>query len=216
MTNSFMIDSEELNTQEFDYECLDFSMLKSHPNYEQFEDYDRLFWEVSNEDKYLNIFQETRKAIVKELENIVNDCKETLKRLNKPKLELTVTFNNVDECVLHFYFLVANNFRNSINFSDIVNPYKLISTFFDKYDYHDSALDNCYPNSEFVSDTSLLAMNNDYELLKRICDDMLKNSKLLIDEVKKIDELVSQINTCFVLPDRYYTQCIRQDYGFLD
>ena len=198
-----------------DYESLDLSMLKSHPNYKKFEDYDTLFWSVSNEDKYVNTFQETRKAIVKELKDIVNDFKETLNKLNKTKIKFSTQFNNVDECKLLFYFLVANNFRNNINFGDIINPYKLVSTIFEKYEIKRGILNDWYVKSEFQESTSLQSMNNDYELCKELCDDMLKETKSMIDEVKIIDELVSQINSCFIFPEGFNPEFIRVDYGFL-
>lgn len=198
-----------------DYDSLDLSMLKTLSNYKQLEDYDELFWNVSNQDMYVNDFSETRKAIVEELKNIVNDFKETLKKLNKTKFKFTTQFNNADECKLIFYLLVANNFRNSINFGDIISPYKLVSTFFSTYELKRGDLGYCESKSEFRESTSLLSMNNDYELLKQLSDSMLKETKLLIDEVKTIDEIVSQINSCFVFPKGFKTEFIRVDYGFL-
>ena len=213
--------SQTLFTEEFmksfglDYESLDLSMLKSHPNYKQFEAYDDLFWSVSNEDDYLNTFSETRKSIVNELKNMVSDFKETLKKLNKTEFKFSTQFNNADECKLLFYFLVANSFRNSLNFGDIVNPNKLINTFFDTYEFKHNTLGYTHPKSEFQESTSLTWLNNDYELLKEVCNDMLKDAKTLIDEVKVIDEIVSEINSCIIFPEGFKTEFIRVDYGFL-
>ena len=213
MTHSF---TEEFMTSfGLDYESLDLSMLKTLPNYKQLEDYDDLFWRVSNEDVYVRIYSETRKAIVKELRNMVNDFKETLKKLNKTKIEFSTQFNNADECKLIFYLLVANSFRNSINFGDIVNPYKLVSTFFDTYEFKHDCLGYTHPKSEFQESTSLRSLNYDYELLKQLTNDMLKEAKTMIDEVKVIDEIVSEINSCFIFPEGFKTEFIRVDYGFL-
>ena len=198
-----------------DYDSLDLSMLKSHPNYKQFENYDETFWNVSNQDKYVDTFSETRKAIVKELTDIFNDFKESLNKLNKTKIKFSTQFNNVDECKLLFYLLIANNFRNSINFGDIINPHKLIITFFEQYEVKRDVLGYCKPKSEFEESTSLQSMNNDYELLKELSDDMLKKAKSMIDEVKIIEELVSQINSCYIFPKGFITEFIRADYGFL-
>jgi hypothetical protein len=111
--------------------------------------------------------------------------------------------------------LVANNFRNNINFGDIINPYKLISTFFDTYEFQHNNLGYVDVKSEFEESTSLQSMNNDYELLKELTDDMLKRTKSMIDEIKIIEELVSQINSCYIFPEGFKTEFIRVDYGFL-
>ena len=213
MTHSF---TEEFMTSfGLDYESLDLSMLKTLPDYKQLDDYDNLFWMVSNEELYVNTFSETRKAIVKQLKDIVDDFKETLKKLNKTKIEFSTQFNNADECKLIFYLLVANNFRNNINFGDIVNPYKLVSTFFDTYEFKHDCLGYTHQKSEFQESTKLWSLNNDYELLKELCNDMLKETKTMINEIKMIDEIVSEINSCFIFPEGFKTEFIRVDYGFL-
>lgn len=213
MTHSF---TEDFMTEfGLDYESLDLSMLKTLPNYKQLEDYDDLFWRVSNEDVYVRIFSGTRKAVVNELKNMVNDFKETLKKLNKTEFKFTTQFDNADECKLLFYFLVANSFRNSINFGDIVNPYKIVSEFFDTYDFQHNCLGFTDVKSEFRESTSLRSLNYDYELFKQLTNDMLKEAKTLIDEVKVIDGIVSEINSCIIFPEGFKTEFIRVDYGFL-
>jgi hypothetical protein len=37
----------------------------------------------------------------------------------------------------------------------------------------------------------------------------------MIDEVKIIEELVSEINSCYIFPEGFKTEFIRVDYGFL-